>query len=250
MNSIRVGLISGCGFWMLLIAAGCAGAGVGGGNETTLSGQETERQLWHDALYVQFDHNTFFASTWARQQLDLDHLDHSQLQAAIFFQTNRHRVQHDLAPFTYSAALEYIARQHSLDMATHDFFSHHGVVSGRETLTQRLTLIGVTNANAAENISTLTALEYEDGRPVYSPEQNGGYFSYRYRGDPLELRTYASAARIVLEQWLDSPGHRQNILNPDVGYLGVGTAFYEDESFHGMPKFMVTQNFASVPGQH
>ncbi|MFH1842285.1 MAG: CAP domain-containing protein [bacterium] len=248
MNVTRDVLAAGFGAWLLLIAAGCAGAGGEVGHDSNATSQENERLRWNSDLYAEYDHESFFASIWARQQLDLDHLDYPRLQAAIFFETNRRRVQHDLTPFNYSAALESIARQHSQDMANHDFFSHHGVVAGRETLSLRLALIGITNAVAAENISTLTALEYEDSRPVYSPEQNGGYFSYSYRGKPLELRTYASAARVVLEQWLDSPGHRQNILNPDVLFLGVGTAFFADDSFHDMPKFMATQNFASVPG--
>lgn len=30
------------------------------------------------------------------------------------------------------------------------------------------------------------------------------------------------AAEMVVQQWMDSEGHRKNILNPDFAYLGVG----------------------------
>jgi uncharacterized protein YkwD len=38
----------------------------------------------------------------------------------------------------------------------------------------------------------------------------------------LEPHTYASFAADVVARWMDSPGHRANILNPRFRLLGLG----------------------------
>jgi len=204
---------------------------------------------WDQSLYGQFAYESFSNSPYVDRPIDFADIDYPLLHAAIFFETNRMRITHSLTPFVHSPGLEKIAHEHSRDMVTHRFFSHESVVKGRETMGTRLATIGIPNARAAENIAYFCALEYEAGKPVFSPAQNGGFFSYTYKGEPIGNRTYLSAARAVVKQWMDSPLHRANILNGQYTYMGVGVAYYVNESFHSMPHFKVTQNFASVPGR-
>lgn len=205
---------------------------------------------WDQSLYAKFDHESFSNSKLAKQTIDFGDVDYFLLHAAVFFETNRVRLLHDLPPFIHSPALEKIAHEHSREMAARGFFSHDSVVRGRETMAKRMAGIGITNAHAAENIAYVSALEYEAGKPVFTPVQNGGYFSYTYKGERLPNRTYLSVARALLSGWMSSPLHRGNILNADYTYLGVGVAYYINESSSGMPHFKATQNFASVPGQY
>lgn len=46
--------------------------------------------------------------------------------------------------------------------------------------------------------------------------------------DATSLYEDAISAEKVVEQWMDSPGHRANILNPDYTYLGVGYGSIHD----------------------
>ncbi len=47
---------------------------------------------------------------------------------------------------------------------------------------------------------------------------------------------------------MKSPGHRRNILDPRLTYLGAGAAHFKKKSGLGMDMFYFTQNFASVRG--
>jgi len=199
---------------------------------------------WKLKDYSRYDYKSFEQHAKARQLLSFEHIDYPLLQAAVFYETNRQRAIHDLPLFRHSEALEKAAREHSKDMVVQNFFSHRSKVPGKRTLPQRLALVGLENVTMAENIATVFAIDYRAGQPVFVPHQNGGYFSYQYKGEPIKKRTYLSVAANVVDQWMHSPGHRRNILNPEYRYLGVGAAFFRDANFHGMPSFKVTQNFA------
>ncbi len=199
---------------------------------------------WKPRDYARYDYKSFEQYKKARQLLSFEHIDYPLLHAAVFYETNRQRDIHDLPRFRHSEALEEAAREHSKDMVVQNFFSHRSKVPGKRTLSQRLALVGLENVTMAENIATVFAIDYRAGQPVFVPPQNGGYFSYQYRGEPIKNRTYLNVAANVVDQWMHSPGHRRNILNPQYRCLGVGAAFYRDADFHGMPSFKVTQNFA------
>ena len=203
---------------------------------------------WKDEFYDRYTCETFAGYAPAQKRIDMNAIDYPLLHAAIFYETGRQRALNGLQPFKHSPALESAAKGHSDDMVRLNFFSHHSPVMGKGSLAQRLALVGVSNASSAENISYNFGIEYESGRGVFSPEQNGGYFSYEYRGKPIESHTYLGLARAALRGWMNSPGHRKNILNPVYVYLGVGAAHYTNLAFYNMDNFKLTQNFSSVRG--
>ena len=98
------------------------------------------------------------------------------------------------------------AQLHSLDMATNNFFSHTG--SGGSSVSERVSLAGYTWSSVGENIAA-------------------GY------------QTPAS----VVAGWMDSPGHKANILGSGFEHLGVGYA-YDAESDYGR---YWTADFGSSP---
>lgn len=89
----------------------------------------------------------------------------------------------------WNATLTDAARKHSADMATHNFFSHTG--SDGSTASQRVTAEGYAWRTVGENIAA--------GRET--------------------------AAQTVSD-WLDSPGHCRNIMNP--GFTEVSVTCVED----------------------
>jgi uncharacterized protein YkwD len=55
----------------------------------------------------------------------------------------------------------------------------------------------------------------------------------------------ARPKQIVID-WMNSPGHRANILNPSLTHLGVGVAFDAPERVHGAAA-VYTTNFLGRP---
>lgn len=78
----------------------------------------------------------------------------------------------------------------------------------------------------AEEISRSYSHTRPDGRPCSSIMKDGQYMI----GE--NIAAGSSTAEAVMEQWMNSPGHRANILNSDYTELGVGY-FYKSDSPYG-----------------
>lgn len=205
---------------------------------------------WSAALYSKYNSSKFRSFPPANERIDFSKIDYPLLNAAVFYDTNRRRKEMELPTLEYSPALEKAAIEHSKDMVELEFYSHTSPVSGRENPKKRLENYEISNAFTAENINIGFGIAYEGGRPVYTPVQNKGqYFSYDLDGVPLPPQTYNSLARSVVDSWMNSVGHRKNILNTNLKYLGIGSAHYKDKKFYDMDKFKFTQKFSSIPGR-
>lgn len=98
---------------------------------------------------------------------------------------NKHREENGLNPLTISADLSVKARVKSADMKENNYFSHNSPTYGSPfALMQAL---GITYRSAAENIAM-------------------GY----------------KTAEAVVNAWMNSPGHRANILSSNYTSMGIG----------------------------
>jgi uncharacterized YkwD family protein len=98
---------------------------------------------------------------------------------------NEVRASYGLSELTYSEELSAGARLKSEDMATQGYFDHNSPTYG--TPYQMMQSLGITYRSAGENIAR-------------------GY----------------SSAEAVMEAWMNSEGHRANILNENYTEIGVG----------------------------
>ena len=98
---------------------------------------------------------------------------------------NIERQKAGLAPLQYSEELSRVARIKSQDMADNNYFSHTSPTYGDPFAMMRS--FGIQYRTAGENIAK-------------------GYTS----------------AQSVVNGWMNSSGHRANILNPNFGKIGVG----------------------------
>lgn len=128
--------------------------------------------------------------------------------------TNDARAASGLPPLARDARLDGIARGHAADMAARGYFSHD-TPEGLDP-TDRAAAAGY-------------ACEKRDGAVVWTGVAENIYMSGH------SAYTEAAAAGSV-DSWMDSPGHRQNILNDRYGRLGVGVAI-------GGGDFYAVQNF-------
>lgn len=186
--------------------------------------------------------------------ISLEAVDYPLLHAAVFFATNDVRTSKGLKPLAWSPELERSAWNHARRMAEKNFFSHDDPLDRqRKTPDQRAKRAGVKNPYLAENIATTFGVQYNSGDPVYPLQGGAAGYSLTPRGEPLPNHTYLSLAKALVQQWMDSPGHRANILSNDALQLGTGLfLFYDRDGLVGMPMFTAVQNFqwfeSIIPG--
>lgn len=113
--------------------------------------------------------------------------------------TNSSRAQHGLAPLQWNGSLNSAAFAHSEEMLTLNYFSHTSPTPGRGDPSSRVRAAGVNPSRVAENI-------------------------FQADGYPLE-----TIAEVTVDTWLRSPGHRANILDPQVTHIGIGVAQKDDQ---------------------
>ncbi|MFB2891522.1 CAP domain-containing protein [Aerosakkonemataceae cyanobacterium BLCC-F50] len=122
--------------------------------------------------------------------------------------TNIERSKYGLQPLTSNPLLAQAAQTHSQNMALQDFYSHTGLDGSQPW--DRIKAAGYQYSQAAENI-------------------------------------YASPTtpEAAVEGWMNSPGHRANILNPAYREIGIGYYFLENDTGNVNWHHYWTQNFAT-----
>src|SRR5262249_21901421 len=133
------------------------------------------------------------------------------------------------------------------DMAENRYFNHEEKEHPNKRFAiDRLRTLGLRPMVVAENIATQFGIKYIPGRPAY-PLDHGG-LSDKPDGKPIPPHTYASFAKVVVDAWMASPPHREDIMLRDAKYMGAaarelwpgkGTRQGE-EDFH---KFFIVQVF-------
>jgi uncharacterized protein YkwD len=168
-------------------------------------------------------------------------LDQWLLDAAVRGAVNAQRCRRGLAPLAEDPALARAASLHSGDMVVRDFFDHTSPVEGRATPAERLSLTGTSYTRLAENLATLSIYDF-DGRHFIVRDATKCNFAFSRGGPAIRPRTYAAAAEALVESWMDSSGHRKNILNPDMTRVGTGAAVKPEPQICG--ELVVVQDFA------
>jgi len=119
-------------------------------------------------------------------------------EAQLLALINQERQAQGLSPLAMEPHLQEAARAHSEDMACNGFFAHTG--SDGSTFADRVLHFGYAFSYVGENI-------YAGSGPYNSPEA-------------------------VFNAWLNSPPHRENMLNPNFIHVGIGYC-YAPESPYG-----------------
>ncbi|HVZ66942.1 MAG TPA: CAP domain-containing protein [Patescibacteria group bacterium] len=127
--------------------------------------------------------------------------DTNQAELDILRLTNAQRAQNGLGALTLDPTISNVARAHSQDMVTRNFFEHINP-DGLDPF-QRMKIGGVTFTAAAENIGA------------------------------------GPTADIIVNAWMNSAGHRANILNGAYNRIGIGVV---SDPHYGL---MATQDFAN-----
>jgi uncharacterized protein YkwD len=132
----------------------------------------------------------------------------NEVERRIYQLTNEARRKYHLPPLDKDDALVAPARAHSYDMLARNFFNHVNP-DGKAPQDRIVPAYSRTMARTGENIWGGTGYDYSDSKLM---------------------------ARVIVDSWMTSPGHRANLLNPDYTHLGVGVIAVGKE-------IRATQNF-------
>ena len=122
----------------------------------------------------------------------------SQFEQEVVTLTNKEREKNGLDPLKIDVELSKVAREKSKDMATNNYFDHNSPTYGSPF--DMMKSYGVTYRTAGENIA-------------------------KGQRTPAE----------VVNGWMNSEGHRANILNGDFTHIGVG---YVEQGNHWTQQFI------------
>jgi uncharacterized protein YkwD len=143
---------------------------------------------------------------------------------------NLQRTSHGLKALTLDPLLSDIARNHSEDMAARNYFSH--VTAGGENPTDRGNDAGYTCRKDYGSYYT-----YGIAENIF---QNNLYSSATYYSNGMTVYDWNSPeeiAQTTVSGWMNSTGHRENILTPSFDREGIGVAIAADS------KVYITEDF-------
>jgi uncharacterized protein YkwD len=128
---------------------------------------------------------------------------------------NEIREDRGLDPMQMNKTLRRVARNHSQEMANLSYFSHTNP-DGKSPF-ERMEAAGVNCRAGAENI----AKTHWDKRIIDGPR----------------ITTVEKLAESLVNQWMNSPGHRRNILDGDFDKSGIGIVKTEDDEIYATHDF-------------
>jgi uncharacterized protein YkwD len=135
-------------------------------------------------------------------------ISHTEKEKKVFALHNEIRREHNLPTFCVHPKLQKAARAHSIDMIRRDYFSHN--TRGRGPFDERLERFGYDS----------------EGYRHYLVGENIAYGSGTY-GEPDG----------VMRAWMQSDGHRHNILEGEFREIGVGTHVGEYKGIDGVTMY-------------
>ena len=146
---------------------------------------------------------------------NISHLE--KIESDILKLTNEERTKNALAPLEFESNLRDTARSHSDDMIARGFFDHvnpDSLSSAQRIAIQNRRLIGTSGENIWKGMGCLSGSGCDPSKPE-------------------------SVAQKIVNDWMNSPGHRANILRKDFTHLGIGVSIRDGN-------ILATQNFSRI----
>lgn len=175
--------------------------------------------------------NEFWQLPEVNTRIDFASYNRELMAAAIFHESNRVRQQFGRRKCRHLPQLDKAADlQAGISALLPGSLSHHNPVHELANAMDRVHAAGLNPRVVAENIALTLTLD-GDPRSVSVGVRNEGGRQVLYdprTGRLLEPRTYATFAVVVVQQWMDSPHHRANLLDRDLECLGCSARWRKD----------------------
>ncbi|WP_287152590.1 CAP domain-containing protein [Candidatus Solincola tengchongensis] len=163
----------------------------------------------------------------------ISHIRDNSLELAylIHRKINDVRKRYGLSALSWDQELAAIALEHSRDMAERDYFDH--VSPEGKDFTDRY------REHGYKRTTRVGTVEYKGGENLFLGNVVKSYTYDRETGEILSYSyfTLEGLAEAAVNGWMESPGHRENILTP-FSREGIGVWVDDDGEVY------VTQNFS------
>jgi uncharacterized protein YkwD len=156
--------------------------------------------------------------------------DAQQIEFLVHELTNQERQSYGLSQLLLESEISQIARGHSLDMATREYFAHE-------------TPEGLTPTDRADELGysceKMVGLLIYTGiaENIFQGHLFDSYYTVNEEIISFDWISEEEIAQITVDGWMNSPGHRENILTEIFDKEGIGVEITPDH------KVYVTQNF-------
>ena len=167
-------------------------------------------------------------------------LNRGQIERWVIEFTNEERIGAGLQPLRHDAAISDIARSHSENMARLGLLSHD--IGGSDPTDRAMTAGYNCRAYSGDGSYTYGLSENVAEHPRATQWMGRGrsYHPVDYSRDAEDM------ARELVQGWMSSPGHRENILDRDARRTGVGVAIQESPEYgYTSETVYATQNFSA-----
>lgn len=169
---------------------------------------------------------------WIAEQADEEQLNERQIEKLVHERVNEVRAAHDRQRLDFDETLREIARGHSTHMGSEGFYSHESP-SGKDFQDRyadagyscRIPLGNGEYAVGSENLASTYA-----------------YIMVETSNGTTQYDTNEEVANAIVEQWLSSEQHRENLLKRYWDDEGIGVALSDRSNDSGV-RVYVTQNF-------
>jgi len=119
-----------------------------------------------------------------------------ELRENLYMAINVVRMNHGVSRLVKDEKLELAAQRHANDMIERNYLSHYSPEG--KSVFERLEEVGYRYYQAGENIFEANRLQYLD---------------------PMEM------SKVVIDGWMNSKKHRENLLHPAYEEVGIGVAY-------------------------
>jgi len=167
-------------------------------------------------------------------------INQSLLERAILIEVNYERCRAGLRPLRAESRLRTAAKGHSEWMAKSRTLSHKSTLAGRSTLRTRLKRTGIKLRTGSENIGMVHRFQVDKG--MFKIHDRASCQFATNSGQPIPAHSYQSLARNIVALWMNSSGHRKNIMDSRVSMMGSAAALDPRAEYCGT--YYITQNFA------
>ena len=153
------------------------------------------------------------------ERIEVARFDRKLMAQAVFHETNQVRLRLRLPAFRSLPKLDEAADLEAAVGKVYQPPSHTNPFPMIGTPFQRVQYVGLEIEQVAENIALLSIYETNAGVGMVVREGKRHFLNPETHAE-LQRATYRGFAHEVVRSWMESPGHRANIVNPALAYLG------------------------------
>lgn len=190
----------------------------------------------------------------ARPSLDaplpLGRHDAALIARAVLDATNSARARHGLPPLAAHPTLDAAAVEYAEHLARVGHFGHIDPSRpAMKTPGDRVRAAGGADVLAAENLITETWLQVDGGEQMFVVDAARHRYSRVPDGPLIPPHSARSLAASMVSRWLDSPGHRRNILDTEGREMGFGMAWDPQSDVPSLVAVQLFQRYHPLGGR-